>query len=146
MQTYNQFVLGECELWQETTTRPTATGRHLHVQRLRFYRCNEVGFASAVGHKQAKQLVHRRHEHALSHGFGEQMGSGHQDGAIRSYGNDLLSNRNIRVKKHHNDVKSYFDVLMWYESLLYGPPNEGQHPLVIIIIIITGYTLSMNAE
>lgn len=84
------IILGECELREETTAWPAATRRYLHIQRLRFYGRYEVGFAAAVGHEQAEQLVHGSHEHALGHGFGEQMGSGHQNCAIRGYSDDLL--------------------------------------------------------
>lgn len=94
------IILGEREFWQTTATRPTATGWHLHVQRLWFYGSDEIGFTTAVCHEKTEQLIHRSHEHALSHGFGQKVGSGHQDCAISSHCDDLFGQ-----KTHNTYIK-----------------------------------------
>jgi len=45
------IILGEREFRQKKAARPTATGWHLHVQRLWFYGSDEIGFATAVRHE-----------------------------------------------------------------------------------------------
>jgi len=45
------IILGERKFRQKTAARPTATGWHLHIQRLWFYGSDEIGFATAVRHE-----------------------------------------------------------------------------------------------